>query len=350
MDSVLARDPVRSIVAVDPTTDPRWAALAAEHGSLFSSPPWLQALVQTYGFDIGAWLMLDRRDRPSGGLPFARLHDEHGERLSTLPFSDFCNPIDIDGSAWPVLTDVLFAEDHPFEIRFLGDPPIDGDNRLVRGSAALWHVIDLEPDAEHAWAALAGSARRAIRKARDAGVEIRADCDITTLRSFYNLHLDVRKHKYGLFPQPFTFFESLLETFGERLVLLGAWHDDALIAGILYLAWGDTLYYKFNASSISSLEVRPNDLLMWEGMRYAVSSGLKMIDLGRTDADHESLARYKAKYATREGSITSVRHGVFRRDTAVGSLLRPITELLTRPDVPDEVTESAAETVYRYFA
>jgi hypothetical protein len=350
MGNVLARDPIRPVEAVDPMTDPRWAALAEAHGSVFVSPPWLRSLVDTYGFDIGAWLQLDDEGRPNGGLPFARLRDEHGERLSTLPFSDFCNPIDIDGSGWPVFADLLVAERHPFEIRFLGDPGIDEDDRLIRDSTALWHGIDLETDETEAWAALAGSARRAIRKARDAGVEVRADNDLTTLRSFYDLHLEVRKHKYGLLPQPFTFFESLLKTFGERLVLLGAWHGDALVAGILYLAWGDTFYYKFNASSEYSLEVRPNDLLMWEGMRYAVSRGLKTVDLGRTDADHESLTRYKAKYATREGWITSVRHGLFRRGTTLGAVLGPITELLTRPDVPDEVTEAAAGIIYRHFA
>jgi Acetyltransferase (GNAT) domain len=350
MDNALALHPLPTVEAVDPLTDERWSQLSEAHGSVFTSPPWLRALAGTYGFDIGAWLRFDDRGVAVGGIPFARLSDEHGPRLSTLPFSDFCNPIDGDGSAWPAFVDLFVAERHPFEVRFLGDPGVAADERLAMGTSALWHAIDLDEDEGRAWDSLAGSARRAIRKAREAGIEIRAVNDASTLRAFYELHLGVRKHKYGLFPQPFDFFETLRETFGDRLTLLGAWHGDTMIACILYLAWGDTFYYKFNASSGDRLDVRPNDLLMWEGMRYASSLGLQVVDLGRTDADHESLARYKSKYATRQGEIAVVRHGLFKRDTTLGSVLGPITQLLTRPDVPDEVTEEAARAVYRHFA
>ncbi len=350
MDSALARDLRPTLEAVDPLTDPRWSTLAEAYGSIFSSPPWLRALNATYGFAIEGWLQTDDQERPMGGISAARLQYEDGERLIALPFSDFCNPIDIAGSTWPVLADLLVAQGLPVEIRCLDDAAPLEDDRFTPVFADLWHAIDLESDEDRAWESLAGSARRAIRKARGAGIEIRFGTDPASLRAFYDLHLGVRKHKYRLLPQPFTFFESLQEAFGDSLVVLGAWRDNDLIAAILYLAWGDTLYYKFNASSESALDVRPNDLLMWEGMRYAVSCGLKVVDLGRTDADHESLARYKAKYATREGRITVVRRGVFERDTNLGSVLGPLTELLTRRDVPDEVTEAAALTLYRYFA
>jgi len=285
-----------------------------------------------------------------GGIPVARLQYGDGARLVALPFSDFCNPIDTDGSTWPVLAELLVTQGLPVEIRCLDDAKPIGDDRFTRVFADLWHAIDLDPEEGRAWESLGGPARRAIRKARGAGIEIRVGTDRRSLRAFYDLHLGVRKHKYRLLPQPFTFFQSLQENFGDRLVVLGAWRDDDLIAGVLYLAWGETLYYKFNASSQSELGARPNDLLMWEGMRYAVSCGLKVVDLGRTDADHESLARYKAKYATREGRITVVRRGRFRRDTNLGSVLEPLTELFTRRDVPDEVTEAAAAAMYRHFA
>lgn len=350
MDNALARDLTSTIEPISPLTDPRWSTLTETHGSIFASPPWLRALNATYGFAIEGWLQADDRGRPVGGIPAARLAYGDGERLIALPFSDFCNPIDIDGSSWPLLADILIAQGVPIEVRCLdGAEPVE-DDRFTRVFADLWHAVDLDPDEDRSWESLAGSARRAIRKARGAGIEIRAGSDRRSLRAFYDLHLGVRKHKYRLLPQPFAFFESLQETFGDRLVVLGAWRGDDLIAGVIYLAWGETFYYKFNASSESELVARPNDLLMWEGMRYAVSCGLKVVDLGRTDADHESLARYKAKYATREGRITVVRRGEFRRDPTLGSVLGPLTELLTRPDVPDEVTEAAAEAMYRHFA
>jgi hypothetical protein len=339
-----------TIEKVDPTIDPRWAGLAESHGSLFTSPPWLSAIGSTYGFVIDAWLDLDQDGVARGGIPAARLGNSRGERLVALPFSDYCDPIDTGGSSSPVLVDHLLAQGLPVEVRRLDGEQTSSDTRWTSGEPDLWHAIDLEPDEGRAWETLTGSARRAIRKGRDSGIEIRVSDDLTALRTFYELHLGIRKHKYRLLAQPFEFFLALAENFGDRLVLLGAWQGETLVAGVLYLAWGDTLYYKFNASSGTELGARPNDLLMWEGTRYAVSAGLSTVDLGRTDADHESLARYKSKYATREGSITVLRNGVFERDPALSAILGPLTELMTRPEVPDEITEAVGELTYRHFA
>jgi CelD/BcsL family acetyltransferase involved in cellulose biosynthesis len=335
---------------IDPLTDPRWAELARDHGSLFSSPPWLGALHSTYGFEIEAWLGVDDEGSPTGGIPFARLRGNHGGRLSSLPFSDYCDPIVTSGSSWAATAERLFGEDLPVEIRCLHQTAAMEDPRFGPGEADRWHAIDLDHDEDRAWDALAGSARRAIRKARDSDIEIRASNDLESLRSFYDLHLQVRKHKYRLLAQPFDFFLSLDEAFGDQMVLMGAWQGESLVAGNIYLTWGDTLYYKFNASSGADLGARPNDLLMWEGMRYAVARGLRSVDLGRTDSDHQSLARFKEKYATRDGLITVLRDREFRKDAELMAILGPLTELLTLPGVPDDVTEAAGALIYRHFA
>jgi len=340
-----------AVTPVDPVSDLKWLELARAHGSLFTSPPWLGALRDTYDVEIEAWLTRDRHGAATGGVPFARLGDGRWRRLCSLPFSDYCNPIDVDGSSWPDVSQWLLSEGLPVEIRHLGESDATVD-RLFEGASPpdLWHGVNLDVDEDRAWSALPGSARRAIRKARGAGVQVRVTRDASSLRAFYELHLGTRKHKYRLLAQPFSFFVALQERFGDGLALIGAWHGGDLIAGILLLTWADTLYYKFNASSPAALEVRPNDLLMWEATRFGVASGLNTLDLGRTDSDHESLARYKSKYATVEKPIRTIRAGTFGRDPAIAAVLGTLTELLTRPDVPDHITEEAGNLVYRHFA
>jgi ABC-type lipoprotein release transport system permease subunit len=51
------------------------------------------------------------------------------------------------------------------------------------------------------------------------------------------------------------------------------------------LAWGDTLYYRFNTSEGAALPLRPNDLLLWEGIRMGAALGCRRLDLGRSDDD-----------------------------------------------------------------
>lgn len=336
---------------VDPVEDQGWSYLASTHGSLFSSPPWIGALRDTYDLEIEGWIADDEKGSIRGGMPVARLGDGPWRRLSTLPFSDYCNAIDLDGSAWPRLAELLVEGDVPVELRHLGEGDLIGDERFDPVDPPdSWHSITLDRDEDRAWAALSGSARRAIRKALDSKVEIRVSNDLTSLRSFYELHLGTRKHKYRLLAQPWDFFINLHKRFGDEVILLGAWEHKTLVAGILLLVWADVAYYKFNASSPDALGVRPNDLLMWEATRLGVSRGLTTLDLGRTDADHESLARYKAKYATTTEPIHSLRRGRFERDPAVADLLGPMTEILTRPEVPDHITEEAANRVYHHFA
>lgn len=340
-----------SVTVVDPVESSDWNDLARSHGSLFSSPPWIGAMCDTYDFEVEAWIATDAGGVPVGGLPVARIGNGPWERHCSLPFSDYCNPIDLDGTAWAHLADHIMRTDLPAEVRWLGSGIPTSDARFAEVDPPdLWHGVTLDDDDERAWADLSGSARRAIRKARDSEVVVRATDDLTALRSFYELHLATRKHKYRLLAQPYELFTSLHKRFGHDMKLLGAWVGTELVAGILLLSWGDTMYYKFNASSPRALDVRPNDLLMWEATRLGVSLGLATLDLGRTDADHESLARYKSKYATQEQRIRTLRTGGFRRDPTVGEVLGPLTELLTRPEIPDDMTEEAGNLVYHHFA
>jgi hypothetical protein len=338
------------MVTVDPVEDTTWAELAIR-GSLFASPPWLGAIRDTYGLEPEGWLAYSPEDELVGGLPVLGLGEGSWQRLSSLPFSDFSNPIDLDGSAWPLIAARLTASGLPVELRCLGDVSPVADGRFVTaGPPDLWHGIALDVDEARAWANLDGSARRAIRKAGESEVVIRASEDLSSLRAFYELHLGTRKHKYRLLAQPFDFFTNLHKRFGTDMTVLGAWQDDTMVAGILLLSWGNVLYYKFNASSPAALAVRPNDLLMWEATRFGVSRGLGLLDLGRTDSDHQSLARYKSKYATEQRFITTVRSGDYRRDPMVGAILGPMTEILTRPGIPDELTEEAGSLMYHHFA
>lgn len=341
----------RPVELVDPVTDERWAHLARGDGSLFSSPPWLSALNRAYGFEVEAWITHDTDGNVTGGLPLIQLGSGQWRRLCSLPFSDYCNPIDRDGSSWSALSDLLVSTQLPVQLRCLGEAgPTDDPIFAPSGPPDLWHAMTLDPNEESAWSDLSGSARRAVRKARNSQVEVRATHDMVAIRDFYELHLSTRKNKYRLLAQPFSFFTALADSFGDDLVLLGAWHDRTLVAGILLLGWADTLYYKFNASSPEALELRPNDLLMWEASRLGAARGMSYLDLGRTDSDHESLARYKSKYADREGRISTILRGDYRRDPMVGETLGPLTEMITRPEIPNHITEEAGRVYYHHFA
>jgi CelD/BcsL family acetyltransferase involved in cellulose biosynthesis len=176
------------------------------------------------------------------------------------------------------------------------------------------------------------------------------------MRTFYDLHLRVRKYKYGLLAQPYRFFHSIWEQFlapGHGVLLLAS-VGDRVVSGVVFLEWQGVLYYKFNASHLDHLAARPNDRVLWEGIRYARERGLQRVDFGLTDADQDGLVRYKRKYATEEKTITLLRHNPpgspSARDQRARDMLRELTRVVTDQSVPDAVSEQVGDVLYRYFS
>jgi len=56
-------------------------------------------------------------------------------------------------------------------------------------------------------------------------------------------------------------------------------YQDKILAGDFFLQRKDTLYHKFNASLPSDLSHRPNDLLVWKGIRRGQEAGFDFLDL-----------------------------------------------------------------------
>lgn len=343
------------IEVVDPVTSPLWRDLVtARQTTLFHSPEWLSVLHETYGFTVRARVLVDDAGRPLAGMPYVTVDDFMDPR-TTLPFSDFCDPLVDDEEQWHALVDELLDVRQRVDLRCVhADVPLH-DARFTVIDRALWHAIDVRRDEDTVWTELPGSARRALRKARSSGVEVVAAADEADLRAFWELHVRVRKYKYGLLAQPFAFMRHIWDAFvaQDRGALLLATVDGVVVAGVMYLEWQGVLYYKFNASDAAHLNARPNDLLLWEGMALARKRGLGTVDFGLTDADQEGLIRYKRKYATREKPITVLRHEPDGRpsaqDAMARSVLRDVTRLLTDPSVPDELSGRGGDVLYRYF-
>jgi len=175
------------------------------------------------------------------------------------------------------------------------------------------------------------------------------------LRTFFEMHLKVRKYKYGLLAQPYSFFQNIWHHFvdAQHGFLLLAIHGDKIVAGDFFLEWKDTLYYKFNASLPDDLSHRPNDMLIWEGIKQGKNRGHAFLDFGLSDMDQEGLVRYKRKFGTEEKTISFLRHepngGPTPAEKEMRELLGRMTSRFTNHMVPDPVTEKAGEDLYRLF-
>ena len=322
---------------------------------MFASPPWLRALADTYGFDMRAVLHMET-GTPAAGLPFAVIDDSLGRRLAAMAFSDYCDPIGANGQSWDALGDALLELETPVRLRCLHAEAPLRDIRFEYASEAGWHAMDISRDTDEIWTAIAGSARRSIRKARARELTVRVADDAAAVELFHEFHSEVRRSKYRMLAQPLSFFKALQKEFapsGGFAVLVAAL-DAHPVAATLFLAWQDTLYYKFNASRADALELRPNDLLIWAGIEHGKSLGLSRLDFGLSDLDQPGLNAFKEKYATETGRITSLcdarAHDRAALEPELRTLLGELTELFTADGVPAELTRLAGSRLYRYFA
>ncbi len=343
------------IIAIDPRVDPLWQRLVnCKESDVFHSPGWMTVLANTYGFDTRAYLLLDEFGEPVAGLPYCNITDIRTPRAVTLPFSDYCDPLVDDLDQWQALTAALFRHGTTYKTRCLHNNVILDDPRLSLVNKARWHGIEITGDDAMIWVGLDASARRAIRKAKRCGVQISVADSKEELRSFFELHLQIRKYKYQLLAQPYKFLENIWDQFiakGDGFLMLARYQGE-LVGGALFLEWRQKLYYKFNASNPELVACRPNDLVLWEGIKYALDRGINYLDLGLSDWEQEGLVRYKRKYATDEKTISFLTHGngaANKSTPQIDSLLPKLTDLFTDESVPDAVTERAGEVLYRFF-
>lgn len=345
-----------STICVDPRTDPIWQRLVEQYRSdIFHSPAWLRVLAETYNWEACAHVMLDGAGEPRAGIPFYRVTDILGERIVTLPFSDYCDPLVASRDQWDRLIDQLLVECCPIVVRCLhNDLPL-ADERFRLVKQAKWHGLDLQPDLEALWQGLDEASRRAIRKAQRNGIAVHIAQGKEELRAFFEMHLKMRKYKYQLLAQPYRFFENIWHHFieAENGALMVATYQGEIIGGTMFLEWKDILYYKFNASVPAHLSHRPNDLLTWEGIKYGKAKGYTYLDFGLSDWDQEGLVRYKRKFATEEKAISFLRYipdeAPSQQVKQMRDLLPQLTDLFTDESVPDDVTERAGEILYRFF-
>jgi CelD/BcsL family acetyltransferase involved in cellulose biosynthesis len=346
---------VLTVVAADPVTDARWRRLATYPGaSLFTSPPWINAVCRTYGFTPEACIALDAAGEPVGGFAWVPVQDVRGRRLSSLPFSDRTDPLVADPQVWTALLDAAKTGDDQLTLRCLDDSAALADPRLDAVGVAAWHGTPLDAGIDELHREISGTSRRNIAAAGRAGVRVDVRDDLDAVRTFHRLHVGLRKHKYRLLAQPLEFFENIWQEFhhdGGCVTLLASL-DGEVIAGAMFLEWNDVIYYKFGASVPEHLRARPNDAVYWTGIQRGVERGMRLVDWGLSDLDQPGLVGFKRKWASDERRIVTLRSGTWLQapeQEEFGRELGELTRLLTDPSVPDEVTARAGALLYRYF-
>jgi CelD/BcsL family acetyltransferase involved in cellulose biosynthesis len=329
--------------------DPRWLELLerSPRANAFHHPSWAKLLGECYGYR--AFALVDERDGVRSGLPVAEVRALGRRRWTSLPFTDACEPLGT--------TDGL-AEELDGARRAAGAGRVEVRAALPEAacahgeSGAFRHVLELSSDAERVFDGFRRKqVQQPLEKALERGhvrVERGAEAADLTER-YYALHVATRR-RIGAPVQPRRFFELLWRRMlepGLGFVLL-ARAGETTVAGAVFLAWKGTVTYKYSASDPAAWQLRPNNVVLWEAIRWACENGYREFDFGRTDAWNEGLRRFKTGWGAVESPLvyTTVgaapaRHGSGRPRRAAGFVLRRS---------PAWVCRGVGELLYRYAA
>lgn len=294
---------------IDPTCDDRWDSLVMSHSdcTVFHSAAWARTLRNAYGHRA-MYQCYHLGKRVAALVPLVEVNSVvTGTRGVCVPFADSCGPLLFDSRASKGVGEKLQNLMQERQWKYL---EIRGVSTLQakRTSSFHGHSIDLQQNPEKAFECFSSPVRRAIRKAQRNNLSVSVTNTRAAIINYYRLHTETRR-RHGVPPQPLSFFLALYDEVLSRgfgfMVLVSK--GSRAIAGAVFLHFGRHAVYKYGASDLSYQELRGNNLVFWEAIKYLSESGVATLHLGRTSLESESLRRFKLGWGAREESIDYVR-------------------------------------------
>ncbi len=314
-----------SSFTLDPLALDTWDAQIVSHpqATIFHTAAWARVLHDTYRHRPW-YLGRIEAGRVSNLWPIMEVESVlTGKRGVALPFTDFCEPLAIDKSAaarnWELAIELGRERGWKyFECRGAHGVPAGARPAL----SYYGHELDLTIPESDLFAGLEAEVRRAIRKAQVEAIDIEIKTDIASVQAFYTLHCLTRQ-RHGVPPQPCRFFVNIQRHVlarGLGCVLQARWRGEVVASGIFF-QFGTHAVYKFGASNRDFQSLRPNNLLMWEAIKWHAARGFATLHFGRTSLANEGLRRFKLGFGCREWHMENFRYD-FRKGNFVTTVDR----------------------------
>ena len=316
------------VYRLDPLSDPRWTEFVhkSPRASVFHTRDWLYSIHRTYGYEAVVFTTSRPAEELRNGLAFCRIRSWlTGNRMVSLPFSDHCDPLVDSTEELDLLLNYLRADLESRGQRYLEIRPVNGrfekmghDVGFFPANQYYLHRLDLRPSLNEIFQGLhKSSVQRRIQRAERAGIVCKRGRSEEVLRDFYNL-LVLTRRRHHLPPQPYIWFQNLVDYMGEALQIRLAYRDTLPIAAVLTLRFRDRTYYKYGCSDIRFHNLGAMPALLWTAIQESKAVGSVEFDLGRSESQNKGLLAFKNHWSRDRAKL------VYWRYPASGLL--PLTE------------------------
>jgi hypothetical protein len=300
------------IQIINPLEHPGWDDLILSHPdySFFHSSAWAKTLSESYSYKPFYFTVFNQ-DQILALIPIMEINSFlTGRRGVSLPFTDYCDPIMNGNFRFNDLLNDVIGYGKKCGWKSL---ELRGRNSLLPLTSPsityLGHTLNLSDKEDQIFSSFRDSTKRNIKKAMKEGVEVNINHSSESVGDFYKLNCMTRK-QHGLPPQPINFFKKIYDHIISRdlgFVILASFQDKP-IAGAVFFHFGEKAVYKYGASDLTYQNLRANNLVMWEAIKWYSENGYKSLCFGRTEPENQGLIQFKSGWGTREQQINYYRY------------------------------------------
>ena len=228
-----------------------------------------------------------------------------GKRGVSLPFSDECRLISENRHQFNKLTEFIYEYGKNNGWKHV---ELRGGEDWLAGSLVkdyhYTHSIDLNKDLNRIFTAFKSNVKRNIKRAEKEQLEVAIGNSWNTMKVFYKLNCVTRK-RHGLPPQPLLFFRNIYENIilKQKGIILIALYHRKIIAGAIFFNFKNNAIYKYGASDKDFQKYRPNNLVIWEAIKWYYHRDFKSFSFGRSGPQNKGLLQFKRGWGTQEKKL-----------------------------------------------
>jgi hypothetical protein len=288
---------------VNPISYPGWDEMLLSNPahSFFHTSMWARTLHETYNFDP-LYFTVIHDGRITALMPVMEIRTALMPKKGvSLPFTDSSDPIIDAGVSRQEIYDRVIEygrKAHWKHLELRGDDLGPG---IVPSTTYYIHTLMLDNDEDRLFGNFSNGTKGNIKKAVKEGVEISISQTSESLDRFFKLHSMTRK-RHGVPPQPYSFFFKVLQcvlSANNGFIVLASLKGQT-IAGAMFFHFGTQAVYKYAASDMDFQNVRANNLVMWEAIKWYCRNRFTRLNLGRTEPGNDGLRHFKSGWGSRE--------------------------------------------------
>ena len=227
-----------------------------------------------------------------------------------------------------------------FNIRVLAAPRPEGE--LAPGAPAIMRVdlaaFGRAPEA--VWErGLNRAARKAVRRARKAGLEAAEETGPGAMQALYAM-LRLAHARHGAPLLPAALFEALVTELGARISVVRNRMNGYARGGLIWVRRGPIAWVPYSGAYHGA--DCPGNLLFWTAVEQAAHDGADILDFGRSPAGSGTY-RFKRNFGARPVPV------LWLSDKPFDPYRRRAAQKLWRA-LPDSITDRAGPWLCRYLA